>query len=294
VQVKNPVILLDADILAYELAFSGQFFDEEKKEKVLLPFYIVIERLEGRVKDLMDTLETLIEPIMFLSGDTNFRKQIAKRKGYKENRDETNKPFHLENTRAYITARFNTYTSHGCEADDLLCIAQMEALRACGGVRDKANTIIVTRDKDLRQCEGWHYGWECGKQPEYHLRWVDRLGELTPTYSKKVLKSGKPSTAIDKLIGTGMKWFYSQLLIGDSTDNIPGLKGYGNRAALDLIDGLEDEMDMLDVCVEAYKSLYGEDWLAELTEQAHLVWMIRERDDNGGLVWWSLPTGYRT
>lgn len=258
-----------------------------------LPFYIVKDRLEERVKSLMDTLETQLEPIMFLSGDANFREQIAKRKGYKENRDASNKPFHLENTRAYITARFNTYTSQGCEADDLLCISQMDALRACNGVRDESTTVIVTRDKDLRQCEGWHYGWECGNQPEFKLQWVDRLGSLTPTLSKKTLKSGKPSTAIDKLVGTGMKWFYSQLIIGDATDNIPGLKGYGNRAALDAIDHLEDEMDMLDACVDAYKKVYGEAWLEELTEQAHLVWMIRERDDDGGLVWWSLPKGYK-
>ena len=287
--VKDLLPLVDADILAFESCYAGQFIDEETEELQILPFRLVINKIEEKVRDIMTTLGTRLEPIMFLSGEGNFRESIAKKKGYKANRDDSNKPYHLTNATVYITSRFNTYTSQGCEADDLLCISQTDSLKRTGFDPDVAETVICTRDKDLRQCQGWHYGWECGSQPEFKLQWVDELGTLTPTYSKKILKSGKPSTALDKLAGTGLKWFYAQLLIGDTTDNIPGLKGTGNKGAFNLLDHLEYELDMRDTCVEAYKKVYGDMWEVELMEQAHLVWMVRERDENGGLKWWEIP-----
>jgi len=291
--LPNKLILCDADILAYECSFAGQMKDKETGELIILPFDYVADDLLKKVRSMMDTLDTLFEPIMFLSGKENFRNDIAKLKGYKANRDETHKPFHLENCRAYITGRFSTYTSVGCEADDLLCIAQMESLRETGATPELARTVIATRDKDLRQCMGWHYGWEVGNQPEYKLSWVDSLGTLTPIYSKKVLKNGEPSKAIDKLSGTGMKWFYAQLLIGDITDNIPGLPKCGKAKAYELINRCESEDEMYALCKEAYQEVYGDTWDKEMLEQAQLVWMIRERNKDGSLKHWELLDGSR-
>lgn len=237
----------------------------------------------------MKTLDTRLEPIMYLSGDTNFRDEVAKRKGYKANRDPDAKPYHISNARVYITSRYNTYTSDGCEADDLLCISQTENLKRFNFNQEKAETVIVTRDKDLRQCRGWHYGWEVGNQPEYPLRWVEELGELSPVFSKKVLKNGEPSKALDKLTGTGVKWFYAQLLLGDSTDNIPGLWRVGKAGAYAVLNDLTTEKEMLQACIRMYKDVYHEKWEVEMMEQAHLVYMLRERNEDGSLKWWEMP-----
>lgn len=283
---------MDADLLAYECSFAGQMQDKETGELIILPFHMVIDNIEVKVKDMMSKLDTIIEPFMFLSGEDNFRIDIAKRRGYKENRDKTKRPFHLENSRAFIAGRFNTYTSRGCEADDLLCIAQMEAMDSNHDTPETSRTVIVSRDKDLRQCKGWHYGWEMGNQPEFKLQWVDEIGTLTPTYSSKVLKNGEPSKALDKLSGTGMKWFYAQLLIGDTADNIPGLKGAGKKKAYDLLNTLDDPLKMFEVCKECYHQVYPDTWREELLEQAELVWMIRERNPDGSLKHWEMPIGY--
>jgi len=290
-QRKAFLPLADADIVAYECAFAGQFFDKEKEELQVLPFRLVRDKIEQKVADIMDVLETTLEPIMYLTGEGNFRDAIAIRKGYKANRDDSNRPYHLANARAYIRARFNTVLSVGCEADDLLCVSQTKYNREFKEGKINIESVICTRDKDLRQCEGWHYGWEMGQQPEFKLQWVDHIGRLDATYKEGVTKAGNPSRKFDKLKGTGTKWLYAQILTGDTVDNIPGLKGCGVAKAFALIDPCETEEDMLDATIAEYKKVYEEQWKVELYEQAHLVYMVRNLDENNQLIFWRLPDG---
>ena len=288
---KNLLPYLDADILAYEIAASGEYVDDEG-ELQILPFTSIEPYFAERVAKLKHALDTIFEPIMFLSGETNFRDEVAQKKGYKANRDPSKKPFHLANARAYILGRYNTYISTGCEADDLLAIAQMESLEETGFEPETAKTVIVTRDKDLRQCMGWHYGWESGNQPEYKLRWVDKLGDLEATYKEGVSpKTGKPTKRFHKLTGTGLKWLYAQCLLGDATDNIPGLPKFGPAKAFKLLEDCETETELLDRTIGMYKERYGESWEKEFFEQMHLVYILQHRDKNG-LVWWNYPEGY--
>jgi len=292
--VSNAYLPLgDADIIAYECAFGCQFYDEEDTEKenlIVLPFSYVRDKIDKRAYDLMDVLDTRLEPIMFLTGEGNFREAIAKKKGYKANREGVAKPYHLANARAYIRARFNTAISRGCEADDLMCISQTKYNRHYALGESKVQSVICTRDKDLRQCEGWHYGWENGNQPEYPLAWVDRLGTLTATYKEGISpKTGNPFKRFDKLKGTGLKWLYTQILTGDDTDNIPGLPSFGNAKAFALLDKCESERELQVAVVEMYKQVYGRTWIAELYEQAHLVFMLCEQNEDGSLKWFELP-----
>lgn len=291
---KDLLPLLDADILAIESCFSGQI--EEEGETTILPFCYVIDTIENKIQEIKDKLETRLDPICFLSGPTNFRYEIAKRKGYKENREGMQKPFHFENAKAFITSRYNTYTSVGCEADDLLSISQMENLRRkdINFNPEKAETVIVSRDKDLLQCQGWHYGWECGNQPERRLQWVDELGDLQIQYVDGVSpKTGKPTKRFKKLTGSGLKWFYAQMLTGDAVDNIPGLKGVGGVKAFNLLDGLSSTREMLEVCISEFKRVYeGEDWKLEMWEQANLVYILKERNTDGSLKYWEFDNEY--
>jgi hypothetical protein len=82
-------------------------------------------------------------------------------------------------------------------------------------------TIICSRDKDVRQCPGWHYSWECGKQPSIGPIMVDELGHLVDKNAGKFNPlTGKKLPL--KVFGTGHKFFYYQMLTGDTVD-------YGQR-----------------------------------------------------------------
>ena len=85
-------------------------------------------------------------------------------------------------------------------------------------------------------------------------------------------------------------FFYAQLIMGDQVDNYPGLPGKGPKAAFDILDGAEDEMDMYRRVNSAYKDYYPnkEYALEKLTEQGQLAHMLTRRFEL-----WQPPTKER-
>ncbi len=220
---------------------------------------------------------------MFLTGDNNFRFNIATVKGYKANRVQP-KPYHLENVRVCIQSMYDTVVSNGCEADDELAMAQTE------------ETVACSRDKDIPQFEGYHYGWESGLQPEQPLHYVKGMGYIHATFIDGVSeKTGKPTRSFKKLKGEGYLFFLAQVLMGDAVDNIPGCKGIGGGKAYDALVGIEDKVEAIEVVEDIYKEKYDEEtWLERLEEQAQLVWMVRSRNEEGELQMWEVRSAKET
>ena len=280
---------LDADILVYEIASSGQFTNDEGV-LVIRDFEFVAELLDQKIKEICGECWSDEPPLLFLTNDTtlnrlnnrhrktqgleplvyipNFRIDVAKAKPYKGTR-KSEKPFHRDNIRAYMLNNYECVIANGMEADDMLAIYQTKAA--------PNTTIICTRDKDLRMVEGMHYGWPCGKQPQYGPKRVDKLGELTYVNNK--------------LKGEGSKFFYSQLITGDSVDNIPGLPGGGPKLAFELLESKDSEGDMFTAVADRYANKFGDDWRGKMLEQAHLLWMCTELNEDGSPVMWEMPDG---
>lgn len=183
----------------------------------------------------------------------NFRKHIAVSVPYKNTR--STKPYHYYNLRAYIHAKYSPILAIGCEADDLLAVYQD---------KEGLSTIICTRDKDLRQVPGMHYSWECGNQAGWGPTRVDELGELQLNAKKT------------KLWGTGLKFFFSQVITGDKVDTIPGLPKGGPVLAYKLLSACTTEEEMYEAVSQAYEEKAGEGWEIYLKEQIDLLWMVRE------------------
>lgn len=290
--------LIDADVLVYELGFSGQYYEEVEEDGVLVKtdqliirdFSFVAELLDQRIKEVEAECWANEPSTLFLTNDStlnkqwnrirkirgeepieykpNFRAAIAEAKVYKGQRVQE-KPFHRDNIRAYMMAEYDVVIANGMEADDMLAVTQTNA--------EPLSTIICTRDKDLRMVAGMHYGWPCGKQAQYGPKQVSGLGELELNGSK--------------LTGTGIKFFYSQVLTGDSTDNYPGLPRCGPTGAFKLLAGAESELDLFTAVSGAYRDKFGDGWESEMLEQARLAWMVTELDDDGEPVMWEMPYG---
>src|SRR3546814_8237009 len=94
------------------------------------------------------------------------------------------------------------------------------------------NVISCSRDKDLRINPGLHYRWECGKQLADGPTFVTELGHLE-------LSSGTSK----KLRGSGLKFFYAQLITGDTVDNISGLPKHGPVRAFNELSECGTEED---------------------------------------------------
>lgn len=192
----------------------------------------------------------------------NFRFEEAKKKEYKAgaNRNK-DKPFHYNNIREYMLANYECVVAEGMEADDLLSVHQYAR-------SEQLDTIICSRDKDLRITPGMHYGWECGRQAQWGPKRVTEIGDL-------ILKNP------NKVVGTGLKFFYSQVVTGDTVDNIPGCPGKGPSAAHKLLHDAETEGQLFERVAELYKAKYDEEWRREMNEQCQLLWMIRELNEDG-------------
>jgi hypothetical protein len=250
-------ILWDLDVIRYEIGYAAETGWQHKTgdADAIPPFDYVEALLLQRIANIKAILKTDCPFKGYLSEGKNFRHDVAKRKTYKGNRLEK-KPYHYKNLTVYLRDVLGAEVVTGIEADDALAIAHS----ASGG-----KTIVVSRDKDLRQLEGWSYGWELGNQPSFGPNWITPRGSLILSENNQ------------KLTGTGIAFFYAQVLMGDAVDNIPGCPGIGPVAAHLLLDDATPRHQLTAV-KSAYKLKYGDKWEAELTEQGRLCWLLRKPD----------------
>lgn len=254
---NNLQILLDGDILRYEIGFAAEAgWKAIALDDSLPPWDYVENFLLKRIEYIKQECQTDKDPILYITEGKTFRYSIAKKKPYKGQRVE-NKPWHFKNLTAYMVGVLGARVITEIEADDAI------AIEHCS----RTDTIICSRDKDLRQVPGWFYSWELGHQPSYGPTIIKQEGHLEPAEK-------------NKLRGSGLPFFYSQLITGDQADNIPGLPGKGAVAAFKMLEG-KDLAGMLEAVQQAYMDEYGDDWEEELTEQGRLCWLLRKP----GQVW---------
>lgn len=287
----NILPLVDGDWILYMACSAVEYplmkeWKEECKEAedkgLPLPpeptpsFEDTVNVLTGKIKEIKRVLKTETIPILFFTGHNNFRKELAVSKTYKGNRP-SEKPYFYEDLKGYIEINYPTREEDNLEADDLMAMYQTHELTFKKMDFYPKDTCIVTVDKDLRQVNGWHYSPEGHNYPSFGPKFVtdeNSYIELSP--------NGK------KVIGTGWKFFYSQLLTGDTVDNIPGLPLYGPKKAVPLLVDTTTEGEAYELVREAYrdKCLMADDYLLE---QARLLWMVRGYDDDGEPEMWFPP-----
>lgn len=199
-----------------------------------------IERLSARLNGLPMTF--------YLTGSENFRYQIFPE--YKLNRRNQPRPTHLQSVKEYLVEKYKAVISDGCEADDLCGIDQFQS-NAMG-----EETILVSIDKDLDMIPGKHYrpaiwreGVEISPEREYVVSPIDAI-----------------------------RFFYWQLLVGDSGDGIKGAIGIGKVKATKILEGLINESDLLAVCRDYFSCDQ------ELELNGACLWIWREPD---GI--WKIP-----
>lgn len=252
--------LLDADVIIYEGGFGSDAQakkpilesmdnDKEKYKEWLKHNEKPHESLDYCLHSVKKTIEGKVQAagasrvIPFLSHPVNYREQMYP--PYKMNRDVTHKPYWAEEIKDYLLEEWGAvFSKQGDEADDALGIAQTEARAA------REETIIVTIDKDLDMIPGWHYNWS---------------------------KTNKEKGNYFVKDPQGLQQFYTQILTGDTADNIPGMfKHMGIKAKADYLYPLErmrTEKEMYEYVLKVYK---GDTEFVHLV--AKLLWI--KRDNN--------------
>ena len=141
------------------------------------------------------------EVYLAVKGEGNFRKDIFP--DYKANRRELEPDLKeaLNYAHEFIVDHHGAIPADGMEADDYVAIWAHECMR------DNIPYTVVGIDKDLLQIPGWHYNFV--KQTHQYI------DEDTADYNLML-----------------------QCLIGDSSDNIAGLKGVGPKKAERILHGI--------------------------------------------------------
>lgn len=287
--VEGSIIrcLIDADLLLWECSYAGQVKDDETGELKMLDFENVKEVFDQRIKEIEDACWSNEPSVLYFTADEalirsvnrqrkrdgeellefkpNFRMGRAQSQPYKNRKSV--RPLHYYNLRAYALSAYPVVVANGLEADDRLSMDQdVKGL----------TTIICSRDKDLRQVPGMFYSWECGAQPGFGPVKIEEAGEISLP---------KPN----KLMGTGLKFFFSQVITGDAVDTIPGLPRGGPALAFKTLEACGSEEEMYEAVCTLYKDKIGEGWEDYLEEQMGLLWMVRELDEEDNPVPYKPP-----
>lgn len=255
-------LLIDGDISRYELGAVCQSVESHFGTTVFRP------HSEKKVREVVDRfINGIVERTdcdgfeLFLSGGTNYRNEIAVTHPYKGQRHSP-KPYHWRTVGEILCADYGAYTVHGAEADDALSVF---------GRMDPDNTIIASRDKDLRIVPCYHYSWRCGEtQPEIPVHRVEELGWV----ASKPYKSGGY-----KLVGEGLKFFYGQVLAGDAIDNYKGCPKVGPQGAAAALADCSSELELYEATYRLYCEKVGPSRaLGLLKENARLAWLLNEAE----------------
>ena len=194
---------------------------------------------DNRLKEIMNDVEALSGAV-FIKGKDNFRYHVAV--DYKGNRKDTIEPEVKDRIEMlYEYSKDFCIESDNAEADDYCGIAVTFAQQ------EGQSYIICHIDKDLDMIPGWHYNFR--KKEFYEID--------APTGYYNLMK---------------------QILTGDATDNIQGIKGLGPKTAEKILKDVAHE-HMLDKVIDTYKLKCGAEWEHAFHKSANLIYIRMVTDD---------------
>lgn len=241
--------LIDGDILIYRCGFAAdaQIIKRIKEDNP----GITDEEVKQQQADLdytslaLNNVKTVLEAAterfnsdykLYVHDKGNFRYDIATIKPYKGNRKDQHKPKYTTEIKDYMWNVWNGLPVREIESDDAIGIEQFD--------NSDKYTVIYSIDKDMDMIPGWHYNWV--------------KGEL---YYQPITEANR--------------FLFWQMLVGDTTDNIPGIAGIGPKKATQLLSQHESLDSLREAVQDLYRKQYGEDWESAYTEVGRLLYILR-------------------
>jgi 5'-3' exonuclease len=230
----GKVALIDADRYKHVVTYRVyQSISEGKEYNKRLVNEIIDEYLYN---DIFGNFECKAYIFCFSAPSKQvFRNQIAQEKKYKGNREGKDDPNYYEGKYEDMAHVYEYINQH----HPTLTFDDLEADDLLSMLQHPEETFIFSHDKDLKQVVGFHYNME-----------------------RHILEYTTEDMGFKMLIG--------QMLTGDTTDNIPGLKGFGKKA----LDNFKEEIERagnMEILITALKKytdkhgvLHGMDLFAEM------------------------------
>jgi hypothetical protein len=244
----NPLLDLDPTVYASGFAADAEIKRALGENGENVEDYKEIDYISFALSNAKTAVNNVLETFCdrqyykgYLTGKGNFRYDVATIRPYKGNRDPSHKPKYYREIREYLVANYDVDVVEGIEADDAISIRQF--------ANPDKSTCIVTIDKDLNMIPGYHYN------PRTKSFWYQSLQDAD-------------------------LFFWWQMMVGDTTDNIVGVTGVGPKKADKLIAELGGDTSAIREAVSSmYQKQYGDTWQDAMREIATLLWMQRKEGD---------------
>lgn len=242
---NQRIAIVDLDSVAYSAFHPNKVLDEFGIPLRENNKFVYKEKTEEEIIASVDSCMHYVlgnseatHYIGYIKGKGNFRYSIDE--NYKGNRSSES-PKHWELVKSKFIETWKAVEVNGIEVDDAVNITY----------RSLDNSFIAAIDKDilfLENKEGFsHYNWR-------KKEWV---------YTSK-------DRAIHKL--------YYDLIVGQSGDNIKGIKGKGDKAAINLFEGVLTQEEYFNVVYSEYLKVYGYEGMFEYYKNYNLLKILDSYD----------------
>jgi len=267
--MSNVALIIDGDVIAHGACRNrwGSVYDatppvftKEDDELYLLECIRNIDRTVAQLQEVTFAETTQIA----MKGMGNFRCDIYP--PYKAHRGKTVRPVQefVNIVRQYLIDQGRAVPADCMEADDLVRIWHGEALKS------GMEPVIASIDKDLLCIPGKHYRFPRGNLYEAGSR--------------------DPSLIIEVNEWDAAFHYHKQLLMGDSTDGIPGLPKVGPKRAEAILSDCKTIEDLQFMTCYAYKEIIGKDWREALILTGKLITILPTRYYVFSLDGWKQPS----
>jgi len=207
-----------------------------------------IEEAKTRLNDVLQfwTEGSFAEEyLVAVGGPNNFRDTIYpdyKRSPSRQKSKDARAPY-FNDLKQYLVGLPNTVLCTGFETDDMIRIWANQATKAGDPY------IVCSIDKDLDCIPGKHW---------------NPVKDLFYTMTEEEAD----------------RFYWQQILTGDSTDNIPGLPGVGPAKANKILEDANTHEERKQRVIDAYKKHYNDDWYSYLLSNGRLIHLWRTIDDH--------------
>lgn len=275
-QLKDKTLLIDGDILVYRCGFASEkaqyLVQEELDEDDQFSFFENHKVANSHIKQIpkgrknwlwsrkdLEPIENCLQIVKSamegIVGGSKYEVYLSGGVNFRYGIAKTKaykanrgpKPTYYKDIQNYLVSNWGATYTDGIEADDIIGIRASEL---------GTHGCIVSTDKDLEQIAGWHFNWVDGR--------VYRVSPREGAFN-----------------------FYRQLLTGDSTDNVPGLEGVGEKGANKILEGAQNTQELFERTWTAYRDRVGDEAKAieYMREQAGLLWIQRKGEET-----WNMPS----
>ncbi len=231
-------VIFDADSLIYASCFKKKDDREFPEDLFETDVNVAFNKFQVSFERLLDFLEEQVNvnEVVFCNGSkNNFRKDISAT--YKLNRTQK-RPEILPLLHDMVKLEYNSIYGDGVETDDVVATLWAEEVEKNG----IDSVIIMSLDKDYKQFPCWFYDYN---------------------YKKRELVKISEQEANEN--------FYSQMIVGDSADNIKVCKGYGKVYAEKLFKDANNKYSLMNRTYRLYKQVYGDDAKAMFNQAKSLL-----------------------